>query len=78
MTTYTIKPLAWADYEKSSRSKTAFGNYEILFSCGVWFISISPTSTADDAEFQTSEQAKAACQEHWNAMIGSALEGWHD
>jgi hypothetical protein len=70
---YTIKPLVWTDYEKSSRAKTAFGNYEILFSCGVWFISISPTSTADDPEFQTAEQAKAACQEHWEGMIKQAL-----
>lgn len=72
-----IKPLEWTEHGKSWRTRTAFGPYEILFSCGAWFISVSPTNTADDAEFKTADEAKNMCQEHWNTMIGSALHDYH-
>jgi hypothetical protein len=79
MTTYTIKPLAWANGVFCENSATSFGRYEIdeyaQGDCGAsFYFGTSNYCVSVGRGFLSRDEIKAACADHWEGMIKQALE----
>lgn len=74
-----IKPLVWEKCNTWHRftCETIIGDYEVLFSNGLWFVSHCPhdenLERPELGAFDLEYDAKAAAEAHWQAKIGEWL-----